>query len=93
MDRIEHLIAAGWRAAGWAATDASDGYGVLSLGGGELRALIAEASSADVETASPSASILFAGVPALLYRVAEDEARLHAEAPWLPYLWRWLETR
>jgi hypothetical protein len=83
----------GWREEGWAATDASDAYGVLSLSGPALRQLVAEATSAEVEAGSPSAAIHFAGVPALLYRVREDEARLHVEAALAPYVWRWLETR
>lgn len=86
-------LSTGWRPEGWAASDASDAYGVLKLAGAELRALVAEATAADPDLRSPSAAILFAGVPALLYRVAEDEARLHVEAGYLPYVWRWLETR
>ena len=83
----------GWRDDGWAASDASDAYSVLSLIGPALRALVAEATSADIDGASRSAAIQFAGAPALLYRVAEDEARLHVETALAPYVWRWLETR
>jgi len=83
----------GWREDGWAATDASDAYGVLSLGGRALREIVSEATSADVDADSPSAAVQFAGVPALLYRVCADEARLHVEAALAPYVWRWLETR
>lgn len=85
-------LATGWRA-GYAASEASDAYAVLQLAGADLRALVAEATAADPEAGSPSAAILFAGVPALLYRVAEAQARLHVEAPLAPYVWRWLETR
>jgi sarcosine oxidase gamma subunit len=84
---------AGWRSEGFAASDASDACAVLSLSGAELRELVAEATAADLDAGSPSAAILFAGVPALLYRVAEAEARLHVEAALWPYVWRWLETR
>ena len=87
------LVSTGWRAEGWAASDASDAYGVLKLAGAGLRALVAEATAADPDLRSPSAAILFAGVAALLYRVAEDDARLHVETGLLPYVWRWLETR
>ena len=83
----------GWRDDGWAASDASDAYSVLSLIGPALRTLVAEATSADIDGASRSAAIQFAGAPALLYRVAEDEARLHVETALAPYVWRWLETR
>ena len=85
-------LAPGWRN-GFAVSDASDGYVTLSLAGEGLRALVAEATAADIDAGSPSAAILFAGVPALLYRTGATEARLHVEAPLAPYVWRWLETR
>ena len=47
----------GWREGGWAATDASDAYSVLSLAGPALRSIIAEATSADIDASSPSAAI------------------------------------
>lgn len=83
----------GWRPGGWAASDASDAYAVFDISGAGLRGLVAEATAADLDAGSPSAAILFAGVPALLYRVAPDTARLHVEAAFAPYLWRWLEMR
>jgi hypothetical protein len=83
----------GWRDEGWAATDASDAYSVFSLAGPALRAIVAEATSAEVEAGSRSAAIQFAGVAALLYRTAEDEAWLHVETGFAPYVWRWLESR
>jgi sarcosine oxidase gamma subunit len=84
---------AGWQAAGWVATDASDAYRVIEIAGSALRAIVAEAVSADLDAGSPSAAILFAGVPALLYRTGETRARLHVEAALAPYVWRCLETR
>ena len=86
-------LALGWHPEGFAVSDASDSYIVMGFSGEGVRALIAEATSADFETGSPSASILFAAVPALLYRTGESEARLHVEASLAPFLWRWLETR
>jgi sarcosine oxidase gamma subunit len=83
----------GWRPGGWAASDASDAYAVFDIEGAGLRGLVAEATAADPDAGSPSAAILFAGVPALLYRLAPDKARLHLETGFAPYLWRWLETR
>ena len=83
----------GWQAGGWAATDASDAYQIFDIEGPALRQIVAEATSADVEAGSRSAAIQFASVPALLYRTAEDCARLHVEAALAPYVWRWLETR
>ncbi|MDE3174568.1 MAG: hypothetical protein KGM15_00475 [Pseudomonadota bacterium] len=86
-------LATGWRAGGWAASDASDAYAVIDIAGRTLREIIAEATSAEVEAGSASAAISFADVPALLYRLAADHARVHVEACFAPYLWRWLETR
>jgi hypothetical protein len=83
----------GWRDDGWSASDASDAYVVFALSGPALRRIVAEATSADIDAGSPSAAIQFAGAPALLYRVAEDEAWLHVETALAPYVWRWLETR
>jgi hypothetical protein len=83
----------GWRPGGWAASDASDAYGVFEFTGVGLRDLVAEETAADLDAGSPSAAILFSGVPALLYRRAPDTARLHIEAALAPYIWRRLETR
>ena len=58
-----------------------------------MRAVVAEATGADLVAGSPSAALLFAGINAILYRMAEDRARIHVEAGFGPYLWRWLEER
>ena len=55
--------------------------------------IVRESTAADLEASSRSAAILFAGVQAILYRRGEQRARLHVEAPFGPYLWRWLEAR
>lgn len=86
-------VASGWRSEGFAASDASDLYAVFDLHGPAIRTVVAEACAADLDAASPSAATLFAGFHALLYRTAENGARLHVEAPFAPALWRWLEER
>lgn len=84
----------GWNAAGWAATAAHDAFQVIEIQGAAVEEVIMEATSADLRSGSPSASVRFAGLQGvLLYRSAPDCARLHAEASYLPYLWHWLETR
>ena len=84
----------GWQADGWAATRADNARLILEIEGPGLPELIAEGTSADLASGSPSASILFAGLHGvLLYRTAPDRARLHVEAPSMPYVWHWLETR
>lgn len=87
-------FAPGWHAAGWAATVADNAYAVLELDGNDAEFLVGEATSADLHSGSPSAATLFAGLQAvLLYRTAATRVRLHVESGYLPYLWRWLETR
>lgn len=83
---------AGWSPGGWAASAADDAWAVFELAGDSVRAVCAQATAADLETGSPSAALLFAGVSCLLYRSAPDVARLHVELGFAPYLWRWLET-
>lgn len=84
----------GWQAAGWAASRADNARMILEVEGPALPEIIAEGTSADLSSGSPSASVLFAGLQGvLLYRTAPDRARLHVEAPSMPYLWHWLETR
>ena len=86
-------IAFGWNAGGWSATPADSMNRLFDLSGPETRRVLAEATAADLELGSRSAAILFAGVPALLYRSAVDVARLAVETGFAPYVWRWLETR
>lgn len=85
-------IAPGWRD-GFVATPCDDAYAVVDFLGDEREEIIAEAASANLEAGSRSAALLFAGVPALLYRIATDVARLHVERPLLAYIWAWLEGR
>lgn len=83
----------GWHSDGWAATPADDLYAVIQLEGRDLERLISEGTGADLAAGSPSASILFAGIPALLYRITPQTAHLHVDASHAAYLWTWLETR
>ena len=83
----------GWRSDGWAATPADDVYAVLEIEGAGLPALVSEATSADLDAGSPSASVMFAGIPCLLYRTGQTTARLHVERPLATYVWHWLERR
>lgn len=76
--------------AGFVASPCDDAYAVLEMSGPSLREVVACATAADPDMGSPSAAILFAGVPALLYRTSPDVARLHVEAPLAAYLRDWL---
>ena len=66
---------------------------MLEIDGAGLAALVAEATSADLDAGSPSAAIMFAGIPCLLYRTGQTTARLHVERPLATYVWHWLERR
>ena len=79
-----------WRA-GFVATAADDAWAVFELEGDGIAGLVAQATGADIGAGSRSASLLFAGMPALLYRTAQDRARLHVEAPLAAAFWTWLE--
>jgi heterotetrameric sarcosine oxidase gamma subunit len=83
----------GWNAGGFSATDASSASGVIEIAGQALPDIIAEATAADFDAGSRSASLLFAGVACLVMRTAPDTARLTIEIGHMTYLWRWLETR
>ncbi len=78
---------------GFVATRVDDVFAVFELAGPGLRGLLAEMTTADLESGSRSAAVLACGVPAFLYRIAANRARLHVEAAHAAYLWRWLETR
>ncbi|RAZ78390.1 hypothetical protein [Mesorhizobium atlanticum] len=85
-------IAAGWQAAGFAVTVMDAGLHVFEIEGPELDRLIARGTTLDPGAASPSASILFAGVSVLFYRFGNPErARFHVERSLAPYVWEWLE--
>jgi hypothetical protein len=91
----QHPIAfnPGWNSQGWAVTAADDTWIVFEIVGPDLRALCAEATSANLEAGSASAALSFAGIVCLLYRTTETTARLHVERSLAPFIWRWLETR
>jgi hypothetical protein len=82
----------GWNG-GWAASPASDAWFAVDIEGPAMPDIIREGTAADLDASSPSAVILFAGLQAILYRREARHARLHVEAPYGPYLWRWLEAR
>ena len=66
---------------------------MLELDGAGLLTLVSEATAADLDAGSRSASIMFAGIPCLLYRTGQMTARLHVERPLATYVWHWLERR
>jgi hypothetical protein len=83
----------GWNSEGWCATQTSDAWRVFEIAGPRLKDFVRRAVSADFEAGSPSAAVLFAGLEALVYRVGQDRARLHVDAPLAAYVWRWMEEQ
>jgi len=85
-------IEAGWHADGFAVTVMDAGLHVFEIEGPDLDRLIARGTALDPGQASPSASILFAGISVLFYRFGNpNRARLHIDRGLAPYLWEWLE--
>jgi hypothetical protein len=82
----------GWHEDGYAVTDVSAMYHVFEIEGGGMDALIGEAMFIDPNGQSPSASTMFAGQGAIVYR-HDGRLRVHVERGFAPFLWQWLEAR
>lgn len=88
------LVAPGWHAEGFAATDVSAMYHVFEIAGTGVPDLLREALLIDLDNAGPSAAVVFAGLQAILYCVeSRDRLRLHVERGHAAYLVNWLEAR
>ncbi len=81
--------AEGWRD-GWCATAVDDGWATIDVDGPDAPSALAQGTSADLDAASPSAAVLFAGFRCLILRT-DAGFRLHVEAPWLEALLTWLD--
>ena len=79
----------GWRD-GWCATAVDDGWAAINVEGEDAPSALAQGTSADLDAASPSAAVLFAGFRCLLLRT-DTGLRLHVETPWLEALLAWLD--
>ena len=79
----------GWRD-DWCATSVDDGWAAIDVSGADAPLALAQGTSADLASGSPSAAVMFAGLRVLLARTAAG-FRLHVEAPWLETLLTWLD--
>jgi hypothetical protein len=79
----------GWRD-GWCATSVDDAWAAVEVSGADAPQALAQATSADLATGSPSAAVLVFGLRGLLART-ESGFRVHVEAPWLETLLAWLD--
>lgn len=85
-------VAHGWDARGFACSPSADAVVIFELAGMGLASLLREATTLEADRGSPSASSLFAGLPALIYRRG-DKVRIHVDAGHAATAWRWLDRR
>jgi hypothetical protein len=91
VSAAELAVEPGWRD-GWAAAPAGDIYAVLEIDGAGLRHSSPEAASADLDAGSPSAAIMFAGIPAC-FTGPGRRPRGCMSGGFRDYVWHWLERR
>ncbi len=85
-------IAAGWHGEGFAVSVLDAGMHVFEITGAGVPQVLARATTLDPQGRTPAASLLFAGVNALVYRHGDAERlRVHVDRGLAPYLWQWLE--
>lgn len=80
----------GWHGEGFAVTRMDAALHVFEIEGEGLAGVIARAATLDPEKASPSATMLFAGVNAVVYRHgARNRLRVHVDRGLAAYFWEW----
>jgi len=79
----------GWRD-GWCATSVDDGWAAVEISGADAPQALMQATSADLASGSPSATVLVFGLPGLLAKTPSG-FRVHVQAPWLETLLAWLD--
>lgn len=84
----------GWHAGGVLVSQVSAGFHVFEARGRGIADLVKRGTPLDLRTGSPSASVLFAGVAAVLYRQeVSDVLRLHVDRGLASYLADWFRTQ
>ena len=76
---------------GYALTPATGSLAVLQIGGPRTDELLVRGTAVDLNRNSPSASLLFAGINAVLYRHGAD-IRLHLDRGLLDYALDWMQA-
>lgn len=76
---------------GFAVTPATGALAVLQIDGPRTNDLLARGTALDLRAGSPSASLLFAGIGAVLYR-AGDSVRLHLDRGLVDYALDWVQA-
>lgn len=85
-------FAHGWDPRGFAVSPSSDAVVIFELAGSGLPTVLREATTLEADRGSASASSLFAGLPALIYR-RDGKVRVHVDAGHAPSVWQWLDRR
>lgn len=81
----------GWNAQGFALTAMGGASQVFEIAGPGISGLLARATTIAPDNPGPAAALVFAGVPACLYRHQPSDAlRLHVDRSLAAYLWDWL---
>jgi hypothetical protein len=79
----------GWRD-GWCATSVDDGWAAVEISGADAQQALMLATSADLDSDSPSAAAMIFGLRGVLARTSAG-FRVHVEASWLETLLTWLD--
>jgi hypothetical protein len=79
----------GWRDR-WCATSVDDAWAAVEISGADAPQALMQATSADLASGSPSATVLVFGLPGLLAKTPSG-FRVHVQAPWLETLLAWLD--
>lgn len=82
-------VSEGWRD-GWCATSVDDAWAAVEVSGEDASQSLMQATSADLASDSPSAAVMFFGLPGLLARTPAG-FRVHVEASWLEALLAWFD--
>ena len=86
----ETELAHGWNEPGFAASPVSAAWQAFDLTGPGMARILSEATAINPADPGPSASIVFAGLGAIVYRHGEEgRIRLHVERGHAAALWHW----
>ena len=87
------LFAPGWHEEGYAVSAISTGLAVFEIEGERALEIVKRATTLSLENAGPSASVMFAGEQAILYRFERpDRLRLHVDRALAAYFEEWLQA-
>ncbi|MBN9243229.1 MAG: hypothetical protein J0I98_10585 [Mesorhizobium sp.] len=90
VSEMPFKVEPGWHGEGFAVTRMDAALHVFEIEGEGLDGIVARATTLDPAAKSPSASVLFAGVNAVVYRHGTaNRLRVHVDRGLAAYLWEW----